>query len=66
MNPNPVNRELASAKLTSVNRLLFSFGVLIMYLKRRKHVSQTSTLQEDDNLHNEGAENDKRSDEEST
>ena len=39
MNPNPVNRELARAKLTSVNRLLFSFGVLIIYLHERKRVS---------------------------
>ena len=44
MAPNPANIELAKAKLTSVNKLLFSLGVLIMYLSRVKLLACSRTL----------------------
>ena len=56
--PNPINNELASAKLISVDRLLFDFGVLIIYLYAIERLDLIV------NLHDEGAEEHERGDEE--
>ena len=36
MAPNPAKSDENNARVSSVNKLLFSFGVLIMYLQNNK------------------------------